>query len=96
MRSITVLGSGVTGWQNLPVTAPDFEEAALHACALIRASDPRIGKIPGRRRMKRPEAQRVETKAAPKRSARVTTPAAKKTSKSAQGKKVHRPQPKGR
>ena len=33
MRSITVLGSGVTGWQILPASAPDFEEAALRACA---------------------------------------------------------------
>src|SRR5271169_1223797 len=32
MRSIRVLGKGVTGWQLLPVDAPDFEEAALLAC----------------------------------------------------------------
>ena len=31
MRSITVLGKAVTGWQVLPADAPDFEEAALHA-----------------------------------------------------------------
>jgi len=30
--------------------APDFEEAALHACELIVARDPRIGKVPGARR----------------------------------------------
>src|SRR5882762_671175 len=29
MRSIGVLGKGVTGWQILPADAPDFEEAAL-------------------------------------------------------------------
>jgi len=54
MRSITVLGAGVTGWQVLPADAPDFEEATLHACELILAGDPRIGKIPGQRRVKRP------------------------------------------
>jgi hypothetical protein len=54
MRSISALGSGVTGWQVVQATAPDFEEAALHACALILAGDPRIGKIPAPRRVKRP------------------------------------------
>jgi hypothetical protein len=47
MRSIQVLGKKVTGWQLLPVDAPDFEEAALHACELVLAGDPRIGKVPG-------------------------------------------------
>jgi hypothetical protein len=50
MRSIQVLGKAVTGWQVLPVDAPDFEEAALRACELIVAGDPRIGKVPGARR----------------------------------------------
>ena len=50
MRSIQVLGKAVTGWQVLPVDAPDFEEAALRACELIVARDPRIGKVPGMRR----------------------------------------------
>jgi len=50
MRSIQVLGKGVTGWQVLPVDAPDFEEAALRACELIIAKDFRIGKVPGARR----------------------------------------------
>ena len=53
MRSIGVLGKKVTGWQLLPADAPDFEEAALHACELILAGDPRIGKIPGARRKSR-------------------------------------------
>jgi hypothetical protein len=47
MRSIQVLGKKVTGWQILPVDAPDFEEAALRACELIVAGDARIGKVPG-------------------------------------------------
>jgi hypothetical protein len=50
MRSITVLGKGVTGWQVLPSDAPDFEEAALRACERVLAGDPRIGKVPGARR----------------------------------------------
>jgi hypothetical protein len=47
MRSIHVLGEKVTGWQVLPVDAPDFEESAMRACELILARDPRIGKTPG-------------------------------------------------
>src|SRR5215831_19440790 len=50
MRSIQVFGKDVTGWQVLPVDAPDFEEAALRACELILARDPRIGKVPRKRR----------------------------------------------
>jgi hypothetical protein len=50
MRSIQVLGKDVTGWQNLPMDAPDFEESAIRACELIAARDPRIGKIPKPRR----------------------------------------------
>jgi hypothetical protein len=46
MRSIGFLREGVTEWQLLPIDSPDFEESALHACELIRARDPRIGKIP--------------------------------------------------
>lgn len=50
MRSIQVLGKEVTGWQVLPADAPDFEEAALRACELVVAGDPRIGKVRGGRR----------------------------------------------
>ena len=53
MRSIRVLGKKITGWQVLPVDAPDFEEAAIRACELIVAGDPRIGKVPGARRASR-------------------------------------------
>ena len=55
MRSIRVLGKKVTGWQVLPVDAPDFEQAALRACELIVARDPRIGKVPGARRAPAPK-----------------------------------------
>ena len=50
MRSIHVLGKAVTGWQVIPAGAADFEEAALRACDLVLAGDPRIGKVPGARR----------------------------------------------
>src|SRR6266849_5498907 len=51
MRSIQAFGKEVTGWQVLPADAPDFEEAALRACDLVLAGDPRIGKVPGTRRL---------------------------------------------
>ncbi len=50
MRSIGVLGKKITGWQVLPASSPDFEEAALRACEFIINGDPRIGKIPESRR----------------------------------------------
>ena len=50
LRSIGVLGKKVTGWQVLPADAPDFEQAAMRACELVVAGDPRIGKVPGTRR----------------------------------------------
>ena len=50
MRSIRLLGRERTHWQVLPADTPDFEEMALRACELIRARDPRIGKVPKRRR----------------------------------------------
>jgi hypothetical protein len=50
--SIAVLGEGETNWQMLPLNAPDFEQSALAACALVRAGDPRIGKIPKQKREK--------------------------------------------
>jgi hypothetical protein len=46
MRSIRAFGRAVTGWQVLPADASDFEEAALRACELVLARDPRIGKVP--------------------------------------------------
>ncbi len=52
MRSIQLLGKPVTGWQVLPVDAPDFEPSALRACELVLAGDPRIGKIRGTRASK--------------------------------------------
>lgn len=50
MRSIQVFKKKVTGWQVLPVDAPDFEQGALRACELVIAQDPRIGKVPKSRK----------------------------------------------
>jgi hypothetical protein len=51
LRRVEVLAGGAeTGWQVLPAEADDFEASVLHACALVRAGDPRIGKIPASRR----------------------------------------------
>jgi hypothetical protein len=50
MRSIQLFSKKVTGWQVLPADAPDFEQAALHACELILARDIRLGKVPKSRR----------------------------------------------
>jgi len=64
MRSIQVFGKEVTGWQVLPADAPDFEEAAMRACDLVAARDPRIGKIPGKRRATRSAAEKAPKKSA--------------------------------
>ena len=61
MRSIGVLGKKVTGWQVLPASAPDFEEAALRACELVAAGDPRIGKVPGARKKPRRSSKAAES-----------------------------------
>lgn len=66
MRSIQVLRKKVTGWQVLPMDTPDFEEAALRACDLIIAGDPRIGKIPGRQNPSKSAAKKAPRPAAKK------------------------------
>lgn len=72
MRSIGVLGDGVTGWQILPSDSPDFEEEAIRACELILAGDPRIGKIPAPRRVRLPAetAEKGQTRGAKKVAAK--------------------------
>jgi hypothetical protein len=62
MRSIQVFRNKVTGWQVLPADAPDFEEAALRACELITARDPRIGKVPKPRRTSESAAKALRKK----------------------------------
>jgi hypothetical protein len=69
MRSIQVFGKATTGWQVLAADAPDFEEAALRACELIRAGDERIGKIPKRRVTAKARARKTRRPAATPRRA---------------------------
>ena len=76
MRSIQVFGKPVTGWQVLPADAPNFEEAALHACDLILANDPRIGKIPRSRR-----ASKLTNNKRTKKSAKPAKPSRKNRTK---------------
>ena len=46
LRTVRLLGSSETVWQNIPADEDDFEELVLHACQLILKGDVRIGKIP--------------------------------------------------
>lgn len=46
LKSIPVLGSGVTGWQMLQSSDDNFESSVLQACEMVLDRDPRIGKIP--------------------------------------------------
>lgn len=64
LRSIGVLGPGVTGWQMLSADAPTFEEEALRAVELILAGDPRIGKVPKAKRPKGPSTKQAAKKKA--------------------------------
>ncbi|HPH45802.1 MAG TPA: hypothetical protein PLJ60_01355 [Chryseolinea sp.] len=52
MRSIKVFGGTSSNWQILPIDADDFEESVLHVCELILKHDPRIGKIPKKKKKK--------------------------------------------
>ena len=53
MRSISLLGEAPTNWQVIPETSPHFESSVIRACELIVKGDPRIGRIPKKRKAKR-------------------------------------------
>lgn len=53
MRSINLLGTAETVWQNIPVDDDNFEELVLKACELIIKGDMRIGKIPKLKKKKK-------------------------------------------
>jgi hypothetical protein len=72
LRSIQLFGKIVTDWQVIPTDAPDFEQAALHACVLIIARDPRIGKVPKRRLISRSPGKALKTRGSAKRPANST------------------------
>jgi hypothetical protein len=58
MQSIERFGPGPTGWQKIPESSPRFEEDAFRAIAIALKGDPRIGKVPAR---KRPKAKSIKT-----------------------------------
>jgi hypothetical protein len=58
LRSIGVLGDGVTGWQIIPADGDGFEDEVLRACALARAGDARIGKVPEKKGAKKRSAKK--------------------------------------
>lgn len=53
MRSVRLLGSPESVWQNIPVEEDDFEELVLKACRFIVKGDARIGKIPKKKARKK-------------------------------------------
>jgi hypothetical protein len=77
MRSIQLFGGKISGWQVLPVDAPDFETAALRASELVLQQDPRIGKVPNARRTA--AGAKTGPRAKPARSARTMRSGRKKT-----------------
>ncbi len=63
LRSIGVLGGGgETGWQILPASEESFEDEVLRACAMVLREDPRIGKIPKRKKPRSPGKTKTKTK----------------------------------
>jgi hypothetical protein len=71
MRSIQMFGTPKTNWQILPADAGDFEGAAMHACELVLARDPRIGRVPApRRSAARKTRATTRTKTGKKKTAR--------------------------
>ena len=55
MRSVRLLGTSETVWQNIPADEDDFEELVLKACRLILKGDVRIGKIPKQKKARKKE-----------------------------------------
>ena len=73
MRSIQMFDMPVTNWQILPADATDFEESALHACELVLARDPRIGRVPARRSVSRKTRRATKTRTVKKTRTAKTT-----------------------
>lgn len=49
LQPITLFGAS-HGWRKLAATSASFEEDVLRACALVRAGDERLGKVPQSRK----------------------------------------------
>ena len=62
LKDLTLFGKSPTAWQVLRETDPDFEEAALKFCELIKKRDPRIGRIPKVKAFKKKKKGEVYTK----------------------------------
>ena len=58
LRTIGILGGVIKHWLLIPSDSPNFESESLHACDLILAHDPRIGRIPESRKPRVPKKQR--------------------------------------
>ncbi|HEY0029895.1 MAG TPA: hypothetical protein VGC65_03975 [Bacteroidia bacterium] len=52
MRNIQLFGGGTSSWQLLPMDADSFEANVNKVCDLILKSDPRVGKIPVKKKAK--------------------------------------------
>ena len=50
LRSIMVFGPGESGWQVIPAESDTFESEVLRVCAMVRAGDPRVGKVPKKKK----------------------------------------------
>ncbi len=59
MRPVVLPVGELGDWQVLASDTPDFEEAALRACELVLAGDPRIGKVPKSNRRKPTKSKRA-------------------------------------
>ena len=71
--SITIFGPGESGWQVLPAEDEDFEDQVVRACALVLRGDPRIGKVPVKRKPRAPNKAtkaKTATKAQPRKTKR--------------------------
>jgi hypothetical protein len=53
LRGVSFFEDPNSAWQTLHESEPEFEELALKLCALIRKRDPRIGRIPKRKKPKK-------------------------------------------
>ena len=47
---VRIMGKDISGWRLLAGDADDFEASALRACELVVRNDPRIGKVPNKKR----------------------------------------------
>lgn len=52
LRAIQLFGPGESAWRCIPSDGDRFEDEALRVCAMIRAGDARIGRVPGAKKKK--------------------------------------------